>query len=203
MPNEDNSRTITMEITGSTGITTPFLQLFGKGVELECRVGCSIRDVLCGQLGVEADYLDNRVQTVFLNSKAVDDVDNTVVSDGAVLALSAAMPGLAGATLRKGGHLAAMRSQISHETGATCATGGTGRIILKLFNLLLKELGPHFLARGVRVRGESMEALLRETGDGWWENCQLLALDGQAMNRDQMDGIDWKAIRVLLKINPE
>lgn len=194
---------ITLEAAGSSGIEKPFLGLFGKGVFLDGTVGCSIRDLLCGQYAVAGDYLDNRVQTVFLNGKAVDDVDQSMVTDGAVLALSAAMPGLAGATLRKGGHLAAMRSQISHAKEAACTAGGMGRITLKLFNLVLRELGPHFLAIGVRCRGEAIHAIFREIGEDWWEGCTRMVVNGEPTDRERMAEIDWAAAVVLLKIHPE
>jgi len=71
-------------------------------------VGCSIRDLLCGQLALQDEYLDNRIHTFFLNGKAVDDVDSTLVTGGAVLALSSAMPGIMGDCLRKGGLYALM-----------------------------------------------------------------------------------------------
>ena len=115
--------------------------------------------MLCGQCGVPEHYLDHRIQTVFLNGKAVDNVDDSIVSDGAALALSAAMPGLAGATLRKGGRYAAMRRQISHRSAASCAAGGEGLVVIKLFNMILRELGPRFLSLGIRVRGEDLAAV--------------------------------------------
>ena len=87
--------------------------VFRQGVLVEILSGSSIRQVIVDQLGIAEDYLENRVQTLFLNGKPVDDVDAMRVSDGSILALSAAMPGLAGATLRKGGKYAAFRQQIS------------------------------------------------------------------------------------------
>ena len=72
----------------------PYLQ---AGVEVEVRVGSTIKLLLTEQFGIAADYLTNRITTVFLNHKAVDKVETAVVRDGAVLALSGAMPGLVGA----------------------------------------------------------------------------------------------------------
>ncbi|MCP4349944.1 MAG: endonuclease/exonuclease/phosphatase family protein [Desulfobacterales bacterium] len=62
---------------------------------LKVQVGCSIRSLLCKQTDVASDYVDERISTVFLDGKPVDDVDSAIVKNGSVLALSAAMPGLA------------------------------------------------------------------------------------------------------------
>ena len=67
------------------------------------------------------------------------------------LALSAAMPGLVGATLRRGGTYAAMRAAITRaaERGAAAAREEP-LVRVKLFNLLIDELGPLLLARAGR-----------------------------------------------------
>jgi len=44
--------------------------------------------------GLDEDYVTQRISTIFLDGKPVDDIDTLLVRDGAVLSLSAAMPGL-------------------------------------------------------------------------------------------------------------
>jgi hypothetical protein len=56
--------------------------------------------VLCDQFQVETDYLENRIKTIFLDGKPVDDEDKAVLKNGSTLALSAAMPGLVDSTFR-------------------------------------------------------------------------------------------------------
>lgn len=56
-----------------------------------------------GVLGLPHFYVEERIQTLLLNGLAVDDPDTAVLESGARLALSAAMPGVLGATLRRGG----------------------------------------------------------------------------------------------------
>ncbi len=69
----------------------------------------------------------------------MDNVDKAVVRDGSVLALSAAMPGLLGATMRKGGRYAAFRKDISQH-GDVCGICETpGRVTVKLFNMVARE----------------------------------------------------------------
>jgi hypothetical protein len=84
---------------------------------------------------------------MFLNSRAVDAIKTSVVSGGSTVALSGAMPGLVGATMRAGGFYAAMRGAITFREDDSGRSSGIDRVRVKLFNLLLNELGPGFLAR--------------------------------------------------------
>ncbi|HMK65033.1 MAG TPA: hypothetical protein VK564_04510 [Thermodesulfobacteriota bacterium] len=137
-----------------------FFYLFQKGVLLKILAGENVRDLLFNRLGISDDYMENRIQTVFLNGKAVDDLRKTVVPDGATLALSAAMPGLAGATLRRGGTFASFRQAITVEPEKETIVPKEGVVTLKLFNLLVSELAPSLLARGIWLKGEDLTHLL-------------------------------------------
>ena len=156
-----------------------FFPWFQQGVELEVDVGGSLKDLLVTQCGIDADYLAERITTLFLNSKAIDDAATPVVGDGDVVALSGAMPGLVGATMRRGGHLAAMRGAMTYAGGAFTDGAKPGRITLKLFNILLEELTPVFLLRGILVPRQRYQDLFGEQGDGFRpKNCRL---DGQSV----------------------
>ena len=137
-----------------------FFPLLQQGVRVEAQVGCDIQSLLCDQFKLAPDYLADRITTIFLNGKPVDDVASALVTDGATLALSAAMPGLVGATLRKAGCLASFRNTISHRNEEAPAACADGYITLKLFNMLLQEMGPQYLAHGVWIHGRELQACL-------------------------------------------
>jgi len=139
--------------------------VFRQGVQVEILAGSSIRQVIVDQLGIAEDYLENRVQTLFLNGKPVDDVDARKVSDGSILALSAAMPGLAGATLRKGGKYAAFRQQISLCSNSPVPVLRKGRMTLKLFNQVTEEQGPAVLRKGIGISGGDLLDVIRKAQD--------------------------------------
>ncbi|MGA7578419.1 MAG: hypothetical protein ACLQUW_01255 [Desulfobaccales bacterium] len=80
-----------------------FFPLCQQGFLVQVPGSGSIRTILCRHLGLAPDYLEGRIQTIFLNGKPVDEIDTAVVGQGDTLALSAAMPGLVGATMRRGG----------------------------------------------------------------------------------------------------
>lgn len=136
-----------------------FYSLLEKGVVLSANTGCTVRDFLCGQLGLSGEYLDQRVQTLFLDARPVDDVDKAVVRDGSTLALSAAMPGVLGATMRKGGRYAAFRRDISQQSDECGICETSGRVTVKLFNMVAKEIGGRLLEAGVEVDGSDLQRI--------------------------------------------
>jgi hypothetical protein len=138
-----------------------FFPLLQKGVTVPAVVGCTLKSLLCDQFAIPADYVTDRITTIFIDNRPVDDLDRTLVQDGSRITLSAAMPGLVGATMRRGGFYAALRQGISHvmDRGAVAAESGTVRI--KLFNLLLEELGPLVLARGLILEQGELADLLK------------------------------------------
>lgn len=142
-----------------------FRTLFQQGVGVSIQTGTTLEDLLCIQWQIDHDYVMQRISTLFLNGKPVDDLSQTIVPEDATLALSGAMPGLIGATMRRGGILASFRSGITYRPATEAASGGQGRITLKLFNLLIDELGPRFLARGIWVARSRLAEIFPENPD--------------------------------------
>ncbi len=128
-----------------------------KGFRIAVDTGCSVRALLCGQWKLTDDYVDERISTIFIDSKPVDDLDTAVIEDGATLALSCAMPGLVGAVMRRGGLLSSFRSGISYSHTGKKNKLRPGCIRVKLFNMLIKELGPGFLKTGIEVEVDDLD----------------------------------------------
>jgi hypothetical protein len=199
-PKPENDSTINLELTVESDRLSLFSSLLGQGFTLKVRTGCSLRELLCVQLGVSADYVDQRIQTIFLDGKAVDNIDTAVVRHGSTLALSAAMPGLAGATLRRGGAYAAMRRQISHQNKAVHNSVANGVVMLKLFNLVALELGPGFLKQGIRISGKHMENFFKRVPDYFWPGCRTAEIDGKPRKVEKIGGMEWRHRQVFLKL---
>jgi hypothetical protein len=140
---------------------TPLLQ---SGVRVVCRTGTTLEELLVEQWGLAPSYVAGRITTLFLNSQAVDSVATTRVLSGSTVALSGAMPGLVGATMRRGGYYAAMRGAMTCRQDDDVTHTGVGRVRVKLFNLLLGELGPGFLARGIVLEAGELAGFVREGG---------------------------------------
>ncbi|MFA7280582.1 MAG: hypothetical protein WC100_10840 [Sterolibacterium sp.] len=149
--------------------------LFQQGIQVRVRDGTSLSEFLVDGLGVDPEYVRTRITTVFLDGSVVDDMDTARLHEGAVLALSAAMPGLVGATMRKGGFYAAMRGDITlgAEQEGTRSGDRLVRVRVKLFNLLIDEIGPRLLDGGFDLAPaqaeEYFDVPLSSTGssDSW------------------------------------
>ena len=136
-----------------------FQEILAAGFHVPAPAGKSIRTVLTAHIGLDARYLETRVQTIFLNGRTVDDFDQTMIRAGDILALSSAMPGLVGAVFRKESPLSRMRGLAIPDAG-DAAGQGVGEMTLKLFNQVAKDLGPDFLSSGIRVSAAYLRRFL-------------------------------------------
>jgi hypothetical protein len=181
-----------------------FVPILQKGFLIKTAGGKSIRAVLCDQMGVSPEYLDNRINTIFLDGKPVDNVDSAIIKEGAVLALSASMPGFVGAAFRKGGFYAPMRDSISHVSGQESTASREGFFLLKLYNFVAKELGPLFLESGIWLPLNDMKELFKGREDMFRSSCKSCNIDGSEVDvacflkMEWLQRINLVRLRVLL-----
>ena len=187
-------------LTVMAGDTPKFVGLLNAGFMINMRVGESVQTLLCDRLGLDQSYFDERIQTLFLNSKPVDDPATAVVKNGSILALSAAMPGLVGATFRKGGKYRWMRGSISHPDDSDAKAGKTGWVTVKLFNLILKELGPFFLKAGVWLKGEVIQTFFMERVSSLAVDIRSVRLNGRELSPEVLLEFRGKEEPVYIKV---
>jgi hypothetical protein len=180
-----------------------FLKLLEGGFKLKIKTGLSIRELLCRHLGISEDYFDNRIQTIFLNGMPVDNVDAAWVENNSRLALSAAMPGLVGATFRKGGLYASLRSTISYSKTKKSTVSGEGKITLKLFNMVARELGPVFLQKGVIIDGNTFQCFVSDNLEDLKAGCSSIQLNDMKIDVDRLKELKWADREVLLQVTSE
>ncbi len=155
-----------------------------RGFGVPANSGSTLMDFLCHDLGLSPDTVETRVQTVLLDGRPVDDLFATRITLDAVVALSAALPGLAGACLRKGGVCARLRHTLSHRP----VSPPTGRltapetlVTVKVFNILAAEWGPKLLNRGIVLSGGELAPFLAAgerclwNGRGTWGGRPITA----------------------------
>jgi len=180
-----------------------YFEILQGGFMVKCRVGISIKALLCEQLGLTFEYATGRISTIFLDGKPVDDIESAIIKDGSSLALSAAMPGLVGATMRREGVYSSLRSSITYEEKHSNYLSKEGLISLKLYNLLIDELGPLLLKRGIFVKSTELSAFLTKQPDNFWKGCKEMLLDGKPVERSVLqksnlpDRCDWVYLTVL------
>lgn len=150
-----------------------FCILFQEGVLLSIPGNVSLSELFTSIWGLDAQFIQERVQTIFLDGHPVDIPDKIIPENMSTLALSAAMPGLVGATMRKSGPLAVLRESITFQANKSATHSSDKLLCLKLFNFLLKELGPHFLKQGVIIKACRLQEVLRRYPWSFWQTCKL------------------------------
>lgn len=196
----DDQSAARLALTVNANLVPLFFQLLGHGFYVSVQTGCSIKQILCDQLGIHEDYLTDRIQTIFLNARVVDDVNSAIVPEDATMALSGAMPGLVGAILRSGGIYAGMRRQISHDENRPAPQLKDGKITLKLWNLVVKELGPTFLQQGIWIKAEELRSFIERHWEILKTGCISVELDGDSVATNHLQNITWKADLAFLQI---
>jgi len=181
-------------------VCTRFSPLFSKGVGIKARTGCSMEDFICGQLGVPQTYLEERLQTIFLNGKPVDDYRTAKIGDGALLALSAAMPGLVGAIMRRGGYFAGLRESITHKADSDEVCTMEGLVTVKLFNLTVRELGPVLLKHGILVEADDLLDVFTRFADSFRKGCRVVRFDGDPIDSNALVERLEKKDRIVLQV---
>lgn len=187
-------------LTLDAGLIPDIFLLLQNGFRMEGIVGCSVKSFLCEQLGIAYEYLEKRIQTIFLDGKPVDNVDTAIVGDGATLSLSAALPGLVGAVMRRGGYYAPMRDQISYRGETISSPMQPGKVLMKLFNLPLIELGPIFLERGILIDGGKLKEVLIAHADDFRKGCRSALVDGRQFEPARLSEMDWGDGDIFLQV---
>jgi hypothetical protein len=169
-----------------------FFPILQQGYQVKVLRGASIRTILCRDLGLGSEHLEGRIRTVFLNGKPVDDVDTALVSAGDTLALSAATPNMGWVPFHWKGDCSASLPAGCNQLGEEQVTPKSECLVrLKLFNLLLEELGPFFLEKGILIKGAVLEEFLHHQPEDFWSGCLAVSLDGQEMDLQTLATMAW------------
>lgn len=164
----------------------PLLRPFQKGVGIEVKVGDDLLHLLTEDLCLTDEGIA-KIQTIFWQGKPVDDIGSCTVRHGGVLALSAALPGLVGACLRRDGFWSGLRDSISHQDEDELKGISRGIITVKLFNFMLAEVGPLLLERGILVDTVDTTAIMV---DQTVSRSLVKAIEGQAaIEHDSVEGL--------------
>ena len=153
--------------------------IFQQGFLVEVPRGSTLKNVL-DAAGLPREYLERRVQTIFVDGSVIDDIDSGV-NDGSIVALSAAMPGLAGAIFRKGSPLSGLRSRTDGEKDDGCRPGGAKLVLIKLFNIVAEEMGPELLRKGVVLNRTELESFFHNRRELIEKTIIDAELDGEKL----------------------
>ena len=179
-----------------------FHPLLQAGFFVKARVGKSIDHFLCEQMGISPHYVQERISTVFLDGKPVDDIESAIIREGSVLALSSAMPGLVGATMRRKSFYASLRNTITHADDKGTIEEKEGFSRVKVFNLLMADLAYPFFGRGIYVPSRDLEEFFVSFGDRLCGGIRGMTLDGHPADPGCLGkagwpgGCDWTLLKL-------
>jgi hypothetical protein len=174
----------TLSLAVKNHLIGSMFSILQDGFMVRALVGRSIGEFLHVQYGLSREYIAKRISTIFLNGEPVDDVDTAILREGSVLALSGAMPGLVGAVMRSGSYYASFRDTITHRDSGEAIKEGEGVIRVKLFNIVMSELGAGFLRRGIYLNASALRDFLSGQGDDFWQGCREILLNRKAAEPD-------------------
>ncbi len=130
-----------------------FASLLQHGILYAVDQPVAILPFLLALPGFSSEYIEKTVQTIFIDGVAADSLDRSL-SAGSTLALSAAMPGLAGAIFRRQGLHGSLRSQPTAKVATNPSAAGF--ITLKLFNSIAADRVGDLLIHGIHISGKAL-----------------------------------------------
>lgn len=183
-----NAATLSLELTEEqmAGLYL-FLQ---NGFFVKAEVGCTMEDFFLNQLNLSPEYVQTRIQGIFLDGKPADHIDTAIIRDGTRLTLSGTMPGLAGMAL-KSGPLAVFRHGITHRETGDYTYSGDGYVQLKLLNLLMKDMGPELLRKGIYTYSAELTGFLGNLSAEFWQGCKTVSLNDRDVAPEMILKKQW------------
>ena len=188
----DGPRPVVFPLAAGAAAWSGLYGLLQAGFSLSARAGSFLREFMSSVLLFPDEYIERAVSTVFLDGKPVDDIDAARVAEGSLVALSAAMPGLVGAVMRRNSPYASFRESISHaaarerDPGGRAGAGGSEAcsVRVRLFNSVMRDRGPEILSRGAivtagdaeRALGAPFRAMLDAAGGRAFSDGELVLL---------------------------
>jgi hypothetical protein len=190
---ERNELTAKVHLSMSEDKVSDFYPLMQQGVGIETTIGHSVHDFLAHHLGLDPSYIESTITTIFLDGKPLDDMHTARIKDGSVLALSGAMPGLVGATMRRAGFYASLRSTISHRDEEGDMPVADGLVVLKLFNVIVRDLAEEVLRRGVWVKAGALTDFMKSRPQDFWQRCKQATWNDQVLDAEDLRRREWPA----------
>ena len=136
--------------------------LFWQGVLLKVEVGITLRKLLTCGLGINRQFVDERIRTVFLNGHPLDDIKSAFVDDGAHVALGGALPGIVGIAMQRQSPVRFIRHNINFRSEDVPIKLKIGEVTMKLFNEIAVALDRVILRRGIIVEVGTLLGYLNE-----------------------------------------
>ena len=182
---DDQPVQVTLYLNKAPRAAASMAGLLQRGYLVPVTGSVSIVKLLIGLPGFDETYIGEKLQTIFVNGLPVDDVYR-LLKPGDTLALSAAMPGLAGAIFRKGGLHGSLRTR--PEAKKEQQVEESGYVTVKLFNRVSADTGPQQLRAGICIQGKILARFLDRQGTRILPLLERAEIKGFAVALEELSG---------------
>lgn len=189
-----------LEILIPAGSIHKYTTLLQAGIIVERQSTCSFREFFASLPGFSAEYILNRIETIFQDGLPVDDIEATLQGSSPVIAISGAMPGLAGAIFRKNSFHAALRTSDSSSLNGVLPGAEKVRVKLKLFNVIASEKGGTLLNDGCVMESDSVLKFINYRRHLFSDQL-VLRCDEKTTGLDALAAVLHKSETVYLRIH--
>ena len=173
---------------------TGFASLLQHGILYPVQQPVPLVPLLLALPGFTAEYIEQTVQTIFINGVPADSLQREL-GPGTTLALSAAMPGLAGAIFRRQGVHGSLRTRPQEPSVAVGMQ--EGYLTLKLFNSIAFDRIGDLFTQGIVIASKAWQQFAAMHGAQLQPPCTM-ALDGEVVD---LEGLQQRiAASTLLKV---
>lgn len=188
-----------LELLIPADTTNKYTTLLQAGIFEERNTSITVGEFLSSLPGFTTKYIRERIETIFLNGLPIDDLETRIADPSPVLAVSASMPGLAGAIFRKNSFHAALRTTTSHVSADRAQ--GTGKIMirLKFFNIIAREKGRDILHHGCLMASDSVLKFINYRRQ-LFSHLLSLHYDDKAISLDDIVTLLPKSENIFLRI---
>jgi len=176
-----------------------------KGFYISSNEGKTVYSFLTDTCGMSETYISEKIKTVLIGGGPVDDIFNTEIKDGGTCAISGAMPGIVGAMMRIGSPYAAMRESITVKPHKSAESGKNIIIELKLFNVILSDMGIHFLKQGILLNRGRVFEFFKMRREEIYSDCREILLNDSPVEKHKITDEEYGGIGelVILKVEIE
>lgn len=191
-----------LELLIPADTSNKYTTLLQAGILEERSAATTIGEFLASLPGFTSHYIRERIETIFLNGLPVDDLQTRMGGPSPELAISASMPGLAGAIFRKNSVHAALRTSQTDSLPGTARSSEKIIIRLKFFNSIASEKGGIILQNGCLMNCDSVLKFINYRRQLF---SHLLALhwNDKAISLDDLGTLLPQAENVFLRIQEE
>lgn len=179
-----------------------YTSLLQSGIFLESRPTNTVGDFLASLPGFTPEYIIERIETIFLNSDPLDDLDTVVGTSSPVLAISSGMPTIGGAVFRRSSFPTSRRSLANNVSSVRLQCSEKVMVKLKCFNTIASERGETLLQTGCLITSDTLLRFIRYRPRLFSEVVSL-SCDDETLGADDLETVLHRSETVYLRIHED